>query len=136
MRIDPQVEFKRARKGYDPQEVDVAFDTMLDEIKDLEQEKFTLLDAITQYTAKIEQFADAERRLEEEMDKGVRRLPAVRVRENELEVSVRENAAHWFGRDPEMEKASMILQDARLYAQAIIREAINKAEMGGVKFSL
>ena len=58
MKIDPNIRFKRVLKGYDPREVDEAFDVMQSEIT-------SLSNIIGQYDRKIQQLADSTRRLEE-----------------------------------------------------------------------
>jgi len=87
MSIDPEVKFERARKGYDPQEVDAAFDAMQEEIEELKRQNLTLTSAIRQYGEKIGQFEDGSRRLEEERAKESQRLAAAWDRTEQTEAA-------------------------------------------------
>jgi len=72
--IDPNIKFTRARTGYDPQEVDAAFDQMHAEIMDLTQQKNVLANTVSQYGAKLQQMNENARQLESARNKENSRL--------------------------------------------------------------
>jgi len=72
MGIDSEIKFKRTRKGYDPKDVDNAFDVMQSEIDDLLLQNRELSGAITQYDKKIKQLEDGTRQLEQERPRETR----------------------------------------------------------------
>ena len=74
MPIDPNIKFTRARSGYDPQEVDAAFDQMHKEIMDLTQQKNVLANTVSQYGAKLQQMSENARQLESVRNKESSRL--------------------------------------------------------------
>ena len=69
MDIDAKIKFKRARKGYDPKEVDDLLDELFGEIRTLKRKNRSLSDTVAEYNEKIKQFEEITRRMEEERDK-------------------------------------------------------------------
>ena len=78
MSIDPQIKFTRARKGYDPKEVDITLDEMQEEIADLRQQNRRLSEAIAQYNTRIERFEGGSKLLEQEQASENQRLETIR----------------------------------------------------------
>ena len=77
MSVDPQIKFKRARKGYDPQEVDAVFSEMQRQIDDLKQQNRTLSNTVTQFNEKIKQFETNTQLVEQERVKASLRVSGV-----------------------------------------------------------
>jgi len=66
MAIDPNIKFKRTRKGYDPQEVDAVFVEFQRQLDDLRQQNRTLSDTVSQFNEKINQVEQNTDRLEQD----------------------------------------------------------------------
>jgi len=92
LRVDPNIKFSRARRGYDPQEADVVFEKMQREIDDLQQEKQLLNYTIQQYDEKIRMLDESMKQLEEERCKGNWRLSGM-VNVDAMPETLEQNAA-------------------------------------------
>ena len=80
MSVDPEIKFSLVRKGYDPKEVDDAFDEMQREIEALRRENRQYLDAIKKYNTVLQKVAASTKQLEETRAQERRRLEALRNR--------------------------------------------------------
>jgi len=119
MSVDSNIKFTRARKGYDPQEVDTAFDEMQKQIENLEQQQDILSDTLAQYDKKIRQF-----------EAGTKNLEDARTKESLRIMGVLDKAV-WAAGETEQEahqKAAQIIKTAQLEAQNINNKALKGGE--------
>ena len=72
--VDQNIIFSRAFKGYDPEEVDAAFDEMQKEIIDLKHRNGLLIDELNQHTDKLQEFTNRIEQVEGERTKESLRL--------------------------------------------------------------
>jgi len=74
MNVDSSIKFSRAFNGYDPKEVDAAFDGMQHEIDSLKVHNQNLNHYMVQYDNRVKQLAENTRLLEEERSKESQRI--------------------------------------------------------------
>ena len=63
---NPNIQFTRSRKGYDPQEVDAVMTELQKQLADLNQRNDSLSNAIAQYDSEVRRLAEGTKQLQEE----------------------------------------------------------------------
>jgi len=133
MTVDSSLKFTRVKKGYDPREVDSAFDKLLAEITGLRNHSQALKTTVSQYDDKFRQLAQSTQQLAEERSKESLRVTglmnAAAQMADQTEQSARQEAEKII-RDAQ-QRAAELKEAARQEAEEIIK--LERQKAGGIK---